>query len=613
MSESILRNTNTATAIKYNGVTFPPPTIISITSNTVYDSTNRVVRHVDHTLKVEVVIVKEDNLDGLATSFTSTDQSLEAIRQKLMTPRGVLVLSGLGFGSLTTVGPAQGRAYEEGDIDFGPHPKLLTWQPIGYDKACRVVWEVTFSVPECDFFTGSWRAKSFAYGVTFDIDMDGTQSRSIVGSLEIVSDVLNEQARTPMDRRKDVSDTFPSIPGFRRTQNYSASEDQRFLNFSIVDREIPTDNPYFPGCVAMDFNHSISSRLLAEPMQGAGFITWACNISGSLQLKPDFPKRFAIEYFLKIIELRTGEFLKKIPKDEILIDLDPIGDEGETMAEPTKSEAKAKPSFLPLGMELEEELFGRGWSFSFDYLLKSSKGKVAWNEAQLGTPIDTDWDAWLVEQVGDGNPHGVSGSAGLQARSRQNLIDSCNSNQALKESKFRILYDKAFAPEKKPEILTPSKPESRADSQWRYVNESAIVESDKVVTVGPVNKQVPKLYVDNQGSSVEGKELGTYSPTDFEQKAKDKGEVQVFGPPSYTLSMVGSCLTVGYSFNPPRVIKYAGAEFHRSYKRTSVQVPIVGNPSVYATTWILEYVTNEVPNKKALHDTDTTGRPEFNI
>lgn len=282
--------------IAYNGVYFNGSSQATLQSEAVRDEADRTTIYVRHTLTVRAVLCELGDTSG--TMF--------AARFALEQQGGPLIFAGQGAGTFYINSPG-GMP----DIKGGPKPRVLAWSPIGSLRACEVVWTCEFCLPYLETLTLVQRGyfTAFNYGISYAIDAKGSTTRTISGYYEIPEQRVDSTTGVVSRFLIDTADTYrlavsPPIPDeFQRTQqDYQLSPDKCRMNFTIVDVEIPSDNPYPEGVARIDARHSVS---WVRGSLGTGFLR--NRLSVDIELAFDQPIENAYSIFLKIAQGRIDK------------------------------------------------------------------------------------------------------------------------------------------------------------------------------------------------------------------------------------------------------------------------------------------------------------------
>ena len=335
--------------LSYNGIPFGGSSHVTLQMETVQDDAHRTTTYVRHRLTVQLIL--HDPSDTGDTFIT--------LRQKLMETGQALIFEGQGAGSFSVNAGAQR------DVKFGPHPRILGWAPVGSLRACEVQWQVEFNLPSCVFVSLSQANPflAFNFGVSYQVDYKGATSRTVSGYFEIPLTRFNRSIPDTADSYRSLI-TLPIPSEFQRTtQNFNLSADKSRLDFTLVDSEIPSDNPYPKGVAKIDARHSVSWSKYGGGL--GGVVGLSGRISVSIELGFNQPTSIAYNYFVRIV------------KDRFL-----------------KSTQYGQRVFL-MSVSAEEGIFDRTSSFSVSYRILCANKKSA-----SGSVIPNDVADKMVERSG---------------------------------------------------------------------------------------------------------------------------------------------------------------------------------------------------------------------
>lgn len=333
--QSVVTANASNAAVYYNGFKFPTALRCSAQVTAVYDDANRMVMYNELRVKVSFYLFHGLNLghngtaaspntstnlysgsynyannipsgldetspssDGVKDDDFSTDQEMEFLKGRLLEPGQHLQVTAQGLGTINVQDPTVSTSV---DVDNGPKPELVTWRPLS-NKCCYIEWAVVTRYSPCASIYPSTIAQ-FPFTVEFDINNRGLTTRTITGAIEtimsrtsedeLVSGVPVAHAGIAADfdvatRRAIVTQTFPMLTGFHRSQKYKLSADRKRLDFTIIDDEIDSDEAYGEGCAREDVK--LSTRNTVSKVFGR----WAVNLSGRIELAAGYPKSYAL-------------------------------------------------------------------------------------------------------------------------------------------------------------------------------------------------------------------------------------------------------------------------------------------------------------------------------
>ena len=433
--------------VSYGGWAFPAAFNAKVSSTPVYDRARRTVKYRSYTVTIDVILTSGDFNDSPSAIGNRTDSSVETLRVLLQTPGLEFIFNGQGLGDNLTVN-------YKNCLGFGPRPETLQWEPVGSARAFRLVWAVTFELPECCTSTSSCGiitakqgipVSEYCWGVSFGISESGLSTRTIDGTMEIAVFRMSDyrHINTSADWYRRLID-FPTLEGFKRIQNFRLSEDNRTLLFTIVDTEIPSDNPYWPGCIRMDVKFRVR-----QP----GFLLmnrWYFSISGSIEVRPGYEPKIAWLAFHNVVKARVEPLLWFVKTRK-------SNEDGKGIS----SNYNKKGYIAFKGLNIEEDIYGKSLNFDLSYWTTIKLENVL-KENGLFQNVDTPggWEAWSKSMQ-----HGVRGRANLGHNPSDSLIvDICHVPTPVFPG-----ADKKVPPKKEPSmvpIYTP--PPVEKDNCWRY-------------------------------------------------------------------------------------------------------------------------------------------------
>jgi hypothetical protein len=528
--------------LAYNGFTFDGARKIKVASEFVMDEASRAVTHVKYTITV----------DAIVAPGVQTDATLESIRMLLSKPGRPLAFVNEGFGTNLRVNAAGGGGIR--DVKWGPKPKILSWESVGDAFACHVIWQVETCIPECTNakYNG---VSAINFEVLYDIDENGDTTRTITGYLEIAL-TWNGTSRTLKDNADFYRNQIQPDPprGFIRKQTWHVSKDKSRLEFTIIDREIPSPNAY-PEHVTQ-----IDGKALASCTFKQGFRKFTNSIDMRITPRKGMPGAYAFVYFYVELQRRV-----KISKA--------AGVEG-----------------LITEMSFEEDIFGRGCTFSARYWIMSTVENLL-DASGLWSPLPNDWGRWKQTLAGD--TFDQRGHAGLsQQLASDAVIDLCGFASTLTADNQR--QDK-----NPPKFNSPFKNQQPSqDKSWlKYENSISVIQHNKTV-------RQSKLQTSPSESS----------SADYYPKGQAPDVVQVRGAPSYTYVMTGQATRAGYPIPRPSLVSIGGVPVRASgdgYFESKAVANVFG-VIVYAAQWELSYVVpapaGSLPRPDQIQDGISNGK-----
>ena len=152
--------------VTYNGFAFPPILNSSVTCQPVYDDSNRSIMYMAYSIRIEFIITLDyadtlvdfsnfgsathldDNVYPTGASKGSIDDMIEFLRRRLCQPGRILRISKIGLGPDLDINENPNSGHW--DVTWGPKPKMISWQPLGLNRAAKIVWECEVGLVECE-------------------------------------------------------------------------------------------------------------------------------------------------------------------------------------------------------------------------------------------------------------------------------------------------------------------------------------------------------------------------------------------------------------------------------------------------------------------------------
>jgi hypothetical protein len=247
--------------VTYNDYTFPDRSNFQVNEEFRYDDAGMTVIGTVFRLNVQTVICSENVAPGTAYDSPAyyCGDEMHLLRQRLSKPGMPLLIEHDGFGprigiNSTSAGPR--------DIEWGPKPQTISWEPVGHTRSVEVIWVCEFFVPICDGRVNSPKFRGLAavnYSLSFSYDSRGFTTRRITGYIEIAMTRISQTNRGIPDSadlyREQIAVRKPA--NFEREVSWDVSADKRRATFSIVDKEISSPNAWPPGVVKIQGTHRV--------------------------------------------------------------------------------------------------------------------------------------------------------------------------------------------------------------------------------------------------------------------------------------------------------------------------------------------------------------------
>jgi hypothetical protein len=297
--------------VDYNGCTFGPLFVTTLSGVAVKDDAQRTVKYMEYNLHVDGYVTLPESM----TDFTIAPV-MNTLRDLLSKQGGALVYEGRGCD--LHINTAAGTK----DVAWGPVPEILEFQPLGAGRSAKIVWECKIRIPEQKARAGkiaggfgggiaSIPLLQFCYETSLTYGEDGFSTITVQGVAEIPltrspSQATRTVAQTADEVRKIV-ETRLIAPGinlanYRITRReFNVSKDKRLLNWTFVAEEKPyMDLP--PGCTIARGSYNVR-----QAQSGIGLCNWLCTLRATYTVRADMPRRVAWNAFLALLRLRMKE------------------------------------------------------------------------------------------------------------------------------------------------------------------------------------------------------------------------------------------------------------------------------------------------------------------
>jgi hypothetical protein len=300
--------------ISYNGFTFKgagKTTEMNFAPK--FDESGRVVVETVVMLSVRGYVTDDEYFHS---SSGPTDSRMATIQRQLMQSGGPLVVEGLGYGDVEL-----NTSRTNTDLNWGPRVLNCKVRPVGTNRVMQVDLTLQYSLARCgnDFVTGMiGDVKALNWSVAYAIDDAGLTTRTVSGYIEIVSRSRSASAGGAPYRVADEFRDKIQVPipyGFTRmSQNWNSRADKGRMEFSIVDRELPSETGSPPGVSRMELQH----RAVAKwPNFGKQIMM----LNGRLQVIKGFPMGQAWERVVLLLRQRIAHWLRFGSVKPISIDI----------------------------------------------------------------------------------------------------------------------------------------------------------------------------------------------------------------------------------------------------------------------------------------------------
>jgi hypothetical protein len=595
--------------VSYNGVLLENILKSEVRSEPVYNQAETGVKYVTHTIEVEAIVYAGQ----LESATTTTDASMQILRNKLLTPCRSLTYQDKGFGDFTIVwSPQSNRGTLNGDtvqqdVADGPKPRMLVFDPYGGAassnvnyagvQVARIVWTVEVNTNEkCGIDKG---LNEFWVTSSVSINKSGYQTITRKGYAELSgsTDLLNrrrDQSAEDFIRSQNFRSLIAdNLWGFNLSQSYSYTPNNRGVEFELVYEEIESPNFYPKYVVEIDCDHNMRSELMSSDPLSQGFKNWMNTMNCRIKLAPKVPREYAWTIFSLIATQRIN-----------------MGVEVEVENEDGKRIITIIRVPIILSMDITEDLFDDTCSFNVTWT--SSAKTIAeifgntgmFKPLQPQAPFLEGWQEWTYSMNNIGqNPEGAFPVSGT-GQSR-NVVDSCNQVPLLDfidGSQF-----KTFDYLRRTALFNLERPPKEA-SYLAFDNDVHIEEK--------IGKSLFNRYEEGdivRGDYNESDEYGDeFKPTTESQR---KPRIipyfkQEYGNDKYVAVLSGRAARVGYSIEPPELKSIGGIDVEYDEEGSTISTTTLGTGStipVYLATWVRRYRILGTPKGDMTEAIITTG------
>ncbi len=593
----------------------------------VFDPANRRIKWVDQTLDVHGWVAGDPSFqdDGTDLARNTTGLTLTGMRQVLTKPGLILRFHNSGYGSFTVNDPA--ATPPAFDAAFGPHPKILSWVPIGDDQAAMLDWSVTAHIPEC----GQARYRGVPCAVTsefdFDIDLHGWTTTRTVITIEIPAGIGVATARLDDDADAYRERFKPPVPvGFQRQPtHWHLSQDKRVLTGTFTDKQLPYPLPV--GVTACKVTQDVGTSMKQ------GFAMYDCNLSGEYvpqaSATMNTAKARCHAHFLALLAKKllgtasindTGKANAKAINE--LIRANFLGGAAATIVIP---ETDKRAFRLVEAIRISDDVYGIGCRFTAHYRILGANLPNIANFARLWQPLDDNFQLWKTSL--DNVAWNVRGQAGIKYdRQKEVILDLCLDSASLRSAaplgQQVILRSGplpnlggAGAGEPVPSIpaqaLNPGgkvggqgeggEPDPgatwihyqaalTADEDDHQVRHKPLADTVAVTPQGKQNSRYGGLLAEAGAGQVQAD-----GPTEKASGNTPPDVIQQVSAPSYTIRLTGTAVRAYYRPPAPRIVSVNGVAVTQRRRRVSETVLGKSSVPIYGLAWDITYLVPSAP------------------
>lgn len=554
--------------LDYNGFQFPPIANVRATIVPEYGEDGRSIKYHTLAITVDAVITPFKQYtagDNSDKEQGSIDIEMETIRARLLVPGQPLniLLQGLGEYHINSeTGQNTSRRYK--DIDYGPKPQVLEWEPIT-SQAAKIQWLVTARIIPCGNtnipVNGIY---GFSYDTTWAFDNGGWLTRTVNCTGDIAA------SRTPQDGKPDIKvdmtsakkhydlvvktirTAFPRLDGFHRTENINISKDKKKIVFTVTDTEIQTNEPYPRGVVDIDFTESISSSL------EKGFTQWDWELSGSVEVpRVNFklaninPKQLAYSSLAMIVEERLKRNTETFKRQKELGSDDSLGDKDKRQVEVAR---------IPQKIRIENSIYGTSLSINVSYLLicPMTLAIAASGIMEYVRVPGFTWENWRkqLEAYGIGTRDVLSHLPNYDI-----VVDFCHPLTSPTDLGVGTRDSDSRIPTSRPQSLGYKLP--KKESTWLDYKNKFYFLTENYTVVGATLSEAAKESKEIIGGIGPWEEdsLIVDPRESAEEKEKEyKPDLETSSNKIMYIVMEGSAIRLGYGINAPKLQSVGGAE-----------------------------------------------------
>ena len=649
--------TNQAYRVTYNGFTFPPTAKMRVTLVPEYDQTGRHVKY--HTLAISIeAIISPYNSDVLDSNAKNpglygaygTDIVMEDIRNRLGQNGQNLRIDGLGCGRINVVNQdaidvSKGVNVEKlinstqgnyRDVDYGPKPQVIEWEPVGGNKIVRIEWLCTARIlwcPNAAAFNKS--IIQLNHSIDWTITHEGLMARTVSGMVEFPGQFTSDPYsttpnlqkipyRTPAwaDFAKWINARFPVLPGFKRTVSFSLAEDRKTTKFNIQDEEYRNPDQPLPRYTAeFSLQQKVSSSLKKA------FKVWNMSMSGEFTVPANskyqthMMKKLAFATLGLILQDRINRIRSGVNAHEIKDRTQNAGDTVSDQTQPFASISKpTKSNYLLQKIEIVDDVWDNKVSFAFSWMLYDCSPNLLFQNTGMLDRIRVQEVNWTNHNQGV-TEVGVHSERINPHPQHDTVVDLCHPMNLEGEYPNTPRTGNDFYVQNPTSLLASEKPAEK-DSYISYDMKLDVRTKGGSIIYTPLSDETP-IKETNDSSGDDDRPLNQHRNKatdkfdDSEHPSNEQSEehTTLRNRKDQTLiTMTGFAIRDGYPVRPPKLLRYGGQVATRVGERNLKQQQFSVNMGdgtqrvYYRLDWELEYVTTRKP--KTLRS-QSTGEPDL--
>lgn len=651
----------------YNGFVFPPALNNKVQVQVEYDETNRTVKYLTCTLEVSFILTDPSNSilstnDDLEHIAADMDVTIQSVLKRLTSPCQKLIFKAQGFGEFEVNGQAPNTVK---DVDFGPKPQVVEWEPLGGGQAARVTWICVTKIPHCTR-TPTGELLQFGYEYSVDWDTSGFIIRNITGFAEwpLTRDAYDGDIHAKSttvgaaDRHKRITEIllklWPHHKDFQRTVHLEWSNNFKECKFTINEVELHTRSMFPPGVSNIRLSQNVVSSLGEN---GGNFLRWRLTYTGSIEATKAVKtesvhdaKKLAWFWLGKILQKKRQDFMTSILNaanrgSSILKDLGvSVNKDGDQPIISGSEEYQALESIIPelqtliypIYVSITDNMYGNEIDFTVAYMITCTTDLLQ-RSLGLFDPVKADGlkrDSWVQYKIavkGDGLNDIFETGPNV-------IVDLCHPLSSNEPSPG----EQADPPEKKrkSEPITAVSEIDKSKGTWEsYENKVSIHEIPSTVIGSKLQPEsgntVEQLFLNGQDLTNkpvqtgatgdeqyvrEDKKLSTYSPTPSKVLVRMRGYASRFGGPINAPVLLGVGSNIGYDPNTGKAfLNYTGGDTpvgalahkygeHQVHRKAEVTGLTSNGVQVvrHICAWDKWYILDSIPNNGLVY---TNGIP----
>ena len=579
--------------VNYNGVQFTELIKSDVKISPIYNNQGTAIKCNKYVFKFTAIVTPQTAVPNTGNGDDTTDGKLRSLRELLLVNGRQFRYNDKGLGNDLTVDTNSAKY----DVQFGPKPTLLAFEPIGNNKTVRIVFEIELHLTDCDEGTSPQPTgiSEFWYSYKLAINQSGYRTMQRKGYIEIIDRRSSELVSGThlVDEYQNILTnmiTGEEMEQFHFEQDYDFADNGLSCTFNHTFTEIESPNAYPNGVVSIDAKQRTASKLLSGDTFQSGFNTWTNSIDMSITLRPGIPKVTAWIIFTVIAQQRIQESIAQN------IDNNQNGQPLAVVRIP-----------IVLSIEIEEDIFGHGASFSIVWVsFADSLQNVLTNAGVFKAVENTDWQDWHADiRSAVQNYTGQQNQINFNASNRV-IISPCNQDGSSIEGTLSQTNAEQLSA-----LFNPSCPPP----------ESSYLDYQNTFRVLPrIGRKVHRRY--RQEAEIERQEPETANFSEQFSVAKSYNRltnetdyfVQDTGNDVMKVQMRGYSIRVGRPTRPPEVSLFGGREVRiidDSQDRIGSRVISANsNCPVFLSQWVVTFeVLGSIVDENVEYARTTNGEP----